>query len=422
MKFYLSALVTFFLLISCSDKNNNGIITYKVEKSDYTEKMMLKGTVQAVVSFPVVPPRSMFGQMTVLRLAADGAFVRMGDTICVLTVPEIESRYAQAVSSVEALQAELQKIEADNRLKIALLEAQLATSEAQLKISSLDSLKMKYAPALQQKLLGLEIQRALIEKQKTEKKLMATKTIGENTIRQMRARIMQEQMRAQSMESQVKAMTIIAQRDGYVTRTVAPQVRIMSPQGLGKLGGPIKEGSVLFMDTPVLQFPDLAKMQVSAEVTEGDFRKIEKGQKVSLKIEAANNLVTTGKVNRKSLLGRTAERWSDSKVKFYEVVIDIDSCHSRMKPGLSALCEVTLAEIKDTLFVPTLAVFDRDSSKIVYVMGRKSFTPIVIETGTSGSSFTIISSGLHEGETVALSEPPHSLVIKEVISDTTGSK
>ena len=88
--------------------------------------------------------------MTVVRLADDGAFVKKGDTICVLTVPELESMYKETMNSIETLEAELKKTEADNQLNIALLEAQLATSEAQLKISSLDSLRMQFATEVQQ--------------------------------------------------------------------------------------------------------------------------------------------------------------------------------------------------------------------------------------------------------------------------------
>lgn len=402
-----------FVLSSCSEKTDRKVITWEVTRSDYKESLSIQGTVQAVSSFPVIPPRSMFGQMTIVRLAADGAFVRTGDTICVLTVPELESRYLASLSSVERMEAELKKSEADNKLNIALLEAQLATSQAQLKISSIDTLRMKYATPLQQKLITLKIRKSLIENQKTEKKLAASRLIGEATVRQMRARIMQEKMRAQTMENQVKAMTIIAQRDGYVTRTESPQFMFISSQGMGKMGGPIKEGSLIMIDTPVLMFPDLSKMQVSAEVTESDFKKIEKGQKVAISIDAAGNLITTGKVNRKSLVGKTAQKYSDSKVKFYEIIIDVDSCHSKMKPGLSAVCDVTVSEAKDTLFVPTLAIFERDSARVVYVQKARKFFPAKVETGLSGSAYTIIPGGLKEGEVIALSEPPANLVIHE---------
>lgn len=401
------------LILSCTGKKHNNLITFQLTKRDFIEKIIVPGTIQAVVNYPVVPPRSMFGQMTIVRLAADGAHVRKGDTICVLNLPELESMHQEIKTSIETLEAELKKTEADNRLNIALLEAQLATSEAQLKISSLDSLKMKFAQGPQKRLLELEIKKALVEKQKTEKKLAATRSIGETGIRTMNARILQEKARVQSMEEQLNSMIILAQRDGIVTRTETPKFWIMGPQGLGTLGGPIKEGSVLYFGTPVLQFPDLSKMQVSAEVEEADFKKIEKGQVVDITVDAAKGLITTGKVNRKSLLSRTTERYSDSKVKLYEIIIDIDSCHSRITPGLSADCEITLQQAKDTLFVPTLALFEKDSAKVIYVLKNDKFIPVKVTTGLSGSSYTIITGGLKGNETIALSQPPNSLIINE---------
>jgi len=414
MKVYVFVFLLFaLLLLNCSRKRDSGVLTIQLSKSNYIERINVSGTVQAVVNVPVLAPSRMMGQMTVARLAEDGASVKTGDTICILTVPELESMYNQTMNSIETLEAELKKTVADNQLNIALLEAQLATSEAQLKISSLDSLRMQFAPEVNRKLLELEMKKVLIGKQKAEKKLAARKLIGQTEIRQMNARIMGEKAKAQTMSDQVKSLTIIAQRDGVVMRTESPVFYIMGPQGIGRLGGKINEGSVLFINTPVLQFPDLSKMQVSAEVQEADFKKIEKGQKVFIEIDAAKKLETTGKINRKSLMGRTAQRYSDSKVKFYEVIIDIDSCHLKMKPGLSATCEITLQEARDTLFVPTLAIFEKDSNRVVYVMEKNNFIPVKVETGLSGSSHTIITEGLKGDEIIALSEPPNNLIVTE---------
>jgi len=321
--------------------------------------------------------------------------------------------YREILTTIETLEAELKKTVADNKLNIALLEANLATSEAQLKISSLDSLQMKFATEVKRKLLELEMRKVMIEKQKTERKLAATKMIGETEIRQKRARIIQEKTKAGTYADQINEMTITAQRDGVVMRTESPAISIMSTQGTGTFGGPMKEGSVLLFNSAVLQFPDLSKMEVSVDVAEADFRKIEKGQKVIIAVDAARKLVTTGKVNRKSLASSAAQRYSRSKVKSYEVIIDVDSCHSKMKPGLSADCEIILKEARDTLFVPTLAIFERDSAKVVYVAGKKDFIPIKVETGLSGSSYTIITGGLKGDETIALSEPPNSLIIPQ---------
>ena len=93
---------------------------------------------------------------------------------------------------------------------------------------------------------------------------------------------------------------------------------------------------------------------------------------------------------------------------------------SKMKPGLSASCEIFLKEEKDTLFVPSLSIFDRDSTRVVYVKSKKEFIPVEVETGTSGSSYTIITGGLKGDEIIALTEPPFSLINDEKArTDTT---
>jgi HlyD family secretion protein len=401
------------LLFCCTGKRSDRILTFQLTRSDYVEKITVSGTVQAVVNDPVTPPSLEFGQMTVMKLAADGATVKKGDTICIISAPELESAYLATRTTLDSLEAGLKRTEADNKLNIAMLEATLATSEAQLKISSLDSLRMKYATEVEQKLLKLEMKKAQIEREKTNKKLTATRIIAETEIKQINARIIQGKARTQSMANQVNSLTITAQRNGMVARTESPKFYFMSLQGSGTVGGPIREGSVLLMDIPVLQFPDLSEMQVSAEVDETDFKKVEKGQQVFITVDAAEKLKTTGKVNRKNLIGRNAQRYSESQVKFYEVIIDVDSCHLKIKPGLSASCEIILTEAKDTLFVPTLAIYERDSARVVYVKRKKLFIPVKIQTGYSGSSYTIIKEGLKGGEIIALSEPPGRLLVSE---------
>lgn len=411
---------TFFslLLLSCTGKKENSVITFPVEKSDFIEKITVPGTVQAVINTPVMPPR--IGQMTVVRLAQDGEYVTKGDTICVLSASELVSNYESMLTSIETLEAEFKRSEADNQLNIALLEAQLLTSGARLKMSYLDSLQMKYATEVRQKLLALEMEKATIENQKIEKKLAASRKIGDADLKQKRLRIMQQKVSAQTYADQISSLTIIAQRDGIVQRGEAPTIMLMSNRGSGTFGGPIKEGSVLMFPSPILQFPDLSRMQISADVAESAFKKIEKGQRVVITVDAAQKLETTGRVNRKSLASSNAQRYSASKVKSYEVIVDVDSCHTKLKPGLSASCEIFLREEKDTLFVPSLSIFERDSTKVVYVKERKEFIPLEIRTGISGSSYTVISAGLKGGEIIALSEPPFSLIADEIVRiDTT---
>ena len=76
------------------------------------------------------------------------------------------------------------------------------------------------------------MKKALIEKEKTEKKLAASKMIGEKDIKQINARIIQEKVKGTvNGRSQVNSLTIIAQRDGIDHADRIPRFSIMGAQG-----------------------------------------------------------------------------------------------------------------------------------------------------------------------------------------------
>jgi hypothetical protein len=185
--------------------------------------------------------------------------------------------------------------------------------------------------------------------------------------------------------------------------------------GGSTVGGKIEEGSKVFSSMPLLQIPDISKMQVSVEVPEADYKRINNDQKVEIKIESVSNLETTGKIIRKSLA--TKNRDEKSQIKSYEVIISVDSCDSRMKPGLGASCRIIINEVKDTLVVPSAAIFTKDSTKIVYVAKDHKFIPVTIETSVTNSSESIVSKGLKGDEIIALMEPPYFLISHEANSE-----
>jgi hypothetical protein len=235
----------------------------------------------------------------------------------------------------------------------------------------------------------------------------------------MKSRIMQSENMVKMYKDQIRMLTLVAPSDGMVMHVKSPTIMIMSSTGgMGTLGGNIEEGSSVWSNMALLQIPDRKEMQVSVEVPEGEIKRIEKGQKVMIRVDAANNLMTTGSIKRKTLVGQTAQMinqyQNQTKIKTYEVIIKVDSCHSRMTPGLSAHCDIIVNSVKDTIVVPTTAIFQSDSTKIIYVSDGDKFLPVTIETGLSNSSETIVSKGLTGSEAIALMKPPQNFIKKKV--------
>lgn len=410
---YVYIFLILILVTSCGKKKST-IITYGLNRSDFTEKIDATGTIQAVKTISIVAPRLPVSSMTVTHLAEQGSFVKKGDTICVISVPELAGRLESYTLNLETIMADMKKMEADNAMNLSLLEAQIDNNEAQVALNSLDSVQQKYAPLLKQKLFDLELEKAKVEKAKLKKKLAAQKRISDSDLRKMKSRIMQSEMMVRTTKDQISLLTLVAPTDGIVMHVKSPVMMVMSSSGTGTFGGNIEEGSSVWSNMALLQIPDRKEMQISVNVPEADYKRIEKGQKVIITVDAADKLLTSGSVMKKTLVGQTAQYQSQfqSKVKTYEIIVKVDSCHSLMTPGLNAQCDIIINSVKDTIVVPTASIFQDDSTKTVYIMDGERFSPVTIETGLSNSSETIVSKGLTGNEVIALMKPPQNLIKK----------
>jgi multidrug efflux pump subunit AcrA (membrane-fusion protein) len=110
-----------------------------------------------------------------------------------------------------------------------------------------------------------------------------------------------------------------------------------------------------------------------------------------------------GRIAKMASVGK--ERTEGSKVKTFEVEASVDSILSLAEPGLSTRCHIYLEHIPDTIVVPSISIFDRDSVKVVYVKKEHRYEERPVVLGVGSPQMTIIASGLHEGEQIALIKP-----------------
>jgi HlyD family secretion protein len=411
-KFFVTAIVMSTLFISCTQKKVP-LVTYQLSPTDYTEMIQTAGYILAVNSVSVMAPMEYYGNLSVAWVLPEGSIVEAGDTVCRLDCPPMFQVLDEQQRNLDNLRADLKKLEADNALNQAVLDARLKENLASMAISQLDSIQMRFAPPVKKQLMALELEKAKVEERKLHKKYTAEKSIDEAEIRQMKSRISQAENSVQSIQDKVKLLIVTAPTGGLLTHAeMRGRMMMMSMDGdVIEMGGYPKVGASIYPEMALMELPDLNEMQVKVEVQEVDYKRIEKGQKVEISVDAAEKLKTTGIVKRKSLAPQ-ANYSSGSKLKLYEVIVSVDSLHTRMQPGLTAKCNIMINQVKDTVVVPTLAIYTRDSSKIVYVASGEKFRPVIVETGLSNSSQTLIIKGLDGKETIALVEPPQNDIEK----------
>jgi HlyD family secretion protein len=162
-------------------------------------------------------------------------------------------------------------------------------------------------------------------------------------------------------------------------------------------------GDQVWANQPLLILPDISKMVVETKVRETDIHKVERNQKVSVRVQAYPDLALTGQV---TLVGTLAQEEKERRgTKFFGVTIQVTESDPRLRPGMSARVEIQVEERASARFVPLEAVFEKDGRQVCYVWQRGSFRPRPVLLGPSNRDFVVVQKGLEKGERVALRDP-----------------
>jgi HlyD family secretion protein len=162
-------------------------------------------------------------------------------------------------------------------------------------------------------------------------------------------------------------------------------------------------GDQVWANQPLLILPDITKMVVETKVRENDIHKVEKNQKVRVRVEAYPDLQLTGAV---TLVGTLAQEEKDRRgAKFFGVTVQINESEPRLRPGMTARVEIQVEARKNALFLPLEAVFERDGSYVAYAVETGRIRPRPVVLGPSNQDFVVVDKGLSAGDRVCLRDP-----------------
>lgn len=167
----------------------------------------------------------------------------------------------------------------------------------------------------------------------------------------------------------------------------------------------IREGASVRERQAIITIPDMSRMAVNVKIHESYIKKVKKGLKARITVDAFPDEVLTGEITKVGVLPDSANRWMSPDLKVYVTTIAIDGAHDWVKPGMSAKVEIMVNKLDDVVYIPVQAVTPDDGKQICYVAG--SFKPErrEVEIGDFTDEFIQIKNGLKEGERVLLRLP-----------------
>jgi len=169
----------------------------------------------------------------------------------------------------------------------------------------------------------------------------------------------------------------------------------------------IREGATVRERQAIITIPDTTRMSVKVKIHESYIKKIKKGQKARITVDAFPDEVLAGEVTKVGVLPDSQNRWMNPDMKVYLTEVTIDGTHDWAKPGMSAKVEILVNHINNCVYVPIQAVSPDGDSQVCFVARHRPERRLV-QTGEFNDEFIEIREGLKEGELVLLQRPDGS--------------
>ena len=409
------------------------ILTQPVERGEMVVTVTEDGSLESSSNLDLkceVP-----GGSTVLWIIKDGSHVNAGDELVQLDSSTIEDQINVQLSTFEKAQAT--KIEMERSFeaaKIAVTEYQegtfpkeLQTAEGNITIAE-ENLRSAqnafhhaermarkgYVTALQRESLEFAVQRAQLELNvaKTAKMVLErftkAKMLGDL---QSKADTVQAQMRSAQASFDVEQSRLNRLRKNFEKCVIrAPRSGLIvyaNDANRGGRGGQtssnIEEGATVRERQSIIRMPDLEQMQVLVSIHESKIKDIEEGLRARIRVQDREFLGIVSSVANQA----EQPNWFSPAVRKYPTIVKIEGMPADLLPGMTATCEILIADKKNILTLPVQSVVEQGADFRCWVQTSGGLEARTVELGQKSLSQIEVLSGINEGEMVVLDPRRH---------------
>jgi multidrug efflux pump subunit AcrA (membrane-fusion protein) len=235
--------------------------------------------------------------------------------------------------------------------------------------------------------LNLLVGRDVLENQTSI--FVVGKGMNWQTLQQYNLSLQSAQIALYKAKQNIMNTAIIAPSDGTVVSVNLKKSSVLSAQ--------------TYSSTTAIQLVDTSSIRFEGLVDEIDIMKVQRGQKVTIAVDAIPNKVFTGSVKFISPFGTQ----SGNVIKF-AVTIQMDPTDVELRGGLSATADINVYSAKNVLLVPVSVIVETREGPVVAIVnpttGQPEYRPVTL--GQQNLQYAEVLSGLKEGDKVTVSALP----------------
>jgi Membrane-fusion protein len=383
-KKFILFLSLIYLSISC---NNGTQEVFTVMSGSFRQSIIQTGELQAVkASFIPMPDIDwQYGyQFKIIGLAEHGKIVHKGDSIIKLDPSSVYKFIIEREDMLENELADAKKQVVQSENNIQELNAQLKSEQAAYDLKKLEVDRSKFDTDPKKRITELEFQQETIKLNKVKRNLDLKPKLDDFDRHIQRIKVAQRQNELNNAKEALKLFLLGSPLDGIFQ--VAVNDWADNPQ-MWKVGDTPYQGQIL------ASIPDVSWMKVKTYINESDVKRVHKGMKVIVRLDALPSVPFSGTITEVSKICVARD-----KEKVFNVVVVIDESDLRLKPGMTINCEYILYESDKNMFVPNNCLLKEKGHSYVFLKKRGSVRKVEVQAGAANINHTVITGEVKPGQ------------------------
>lgn len=371
------------------------IPTLEVKRGEFLDSFQIRGEIAALKSIDVAAPAEA-GDLEILKISADGAKVKPGDTIVEFDKTKTEQDLAQYRSSLKYASADIEQARAQARLTEEQDLTAVSKARFDLESAKLDASKQEIVSRIEGAEAQLKVSDAKQTEKEAEQKLQSDRAANQATIAGKIEASKKAAFDVQRAETALSEMTLKAPAAGMVSL-----VPSWHPDG----EAPFKAGDRAWPGATIAELPDTSSLRVTARVDETERGHLALKQPVTIHLDAIPDKQFAGKVDEISTIASEDFTAGWPIPRNFDLRITLDQMDARLRPGMTAQITIVVDRIPDVLVIPVEASFQKEGETLAYVWAGAKFHEQKIEVSRRSGDRIVVSKGLEAGDRIALEDP-----------------
>lgn len=369
--------------------------TFQVKREEFLDVLQFRGQMKAMRSVTMTAPANA-GDLQILKIAADGAQVKKGDVVVEFDPSRTQQDLAQGQSVLKSAQAEIEQVRAQGRLTEEADTTAVMKAKYDVEVAKLDASKSEVVSRIEGEEARLKLKDAEQALRVAEQQLTSDKAVDQATIQDKKNASRKAEFDAKRAATSLTAMTVRAPADGVIS--------LLSVWHNGT-ESVFKAGERAWPGTPIAELPDVASMRVVARVDETERGRLALSQPVTLQLDAISDRQFTGKVEHIGTIATSDFSAGWPIPRNFDLEISMDQADPRLKPGMTVQISVIVNRVPNAITIPAQASFLKSGQTVAYVWNGSAFQERAIQVERRSRDQILISSGLKQGDMVALKDP-----------------